>query len=246
MTLTEQHWRAPALEEDTEQEEVCLRLPTISLFPPEVIAEMEQRFPKRLARLDETSRLAIATAILEGRVTNERLQELTDKHPRDITFLLKNLVFANFLVGNNKRRWSSYTLAPAGPASGLVDSQHNEQGSQHKEASSQHNGQSSQHKEPGLAHNEASLPQKDALPALVEEIRNKKRSAPAKVEAAILALCADAFVPAQELADTLQRGVETLKNHYISKMIRDGRLEARYPDQPTHPNQAYRARMDGR
>ena len=238
----EQHWRAPALEEDTEQEEVCLRLPTISLFPPEVIAEMEQRFPKRLARLDETSRLAIATAILEGRVTNELLQELTDKHPRDITFLLKNLVYANFLVGNNKRRWSSYTVAPAGPASGLVNSQHNEQGSQHKEARSQHNGQSSQHKEPGLPQNKASLPQKDALSVLVEEIRNKKRSTPAKVEAAILALCADAFVPAQELAETLQRGVETLKNHYISKMIRDGRLKARYPDQPTHPHQAYRAK----
>lgn len=234
----EQHWRAPALEENTEQEEVCLRLPTISLFPPEVTEEMEQRFPKRLARLDETGRLAIATAILEGRVTNERLQELTDKHPRDITFLLKRLVNEQFLVGNDKRRWSSYTLAPAGLVPGSVGTQHSGVSSQHKEPSSQHNGLSSQHKKP-------SLPHKQASPALVEEIRNQKRSAPAKVEAAILALCADEFVTAQELGEKLQRGMETLKNHYISKMIRDGRLELRYPDQPTHPLQAYRAKVVG-
>jgi ATP-dependent DNA helicase RecG len=239
----EQHWRAPALEEDIEQEEVCLRLPTISLFPPEVTEEMEQRFPGRLARLDETGRLAIATAILEGRVTNERLQELTDNHPRDITFLLKRLVDEHFLVGNDKRRWSSYTLAPAGSDAGLMDSHQNGQSTQHKPSSSQHKEPNSQHKEPSSQHKEPSLPHTKALPPLVEEVRTRKRSAPAKVEAAILALCADAFVPAQELADTLQRGVETLKNHYISKMIRDGRLEARYPEQPTHPLQAYRAKV---
>lgn len=216
----EQHWRAPVLEEDTEQEEVCLRLSTISLFPPEVTEEMEQRFPKRLTRFDETGRLAIATAILEGRVTNEQLQELTDKHPRDITFLLKRLVNEHFLVGNDKRRWRSYSLAPAAP--GLV---------------------SSQHKEPSSQHTEPSLPHKEALPALDEEIRSQKRSAPTKVEAAILALCADKFVMARELAETLQRGLDTLKNHSISKMIRDGKLELRYPEQPTHPRQAYRAKV---
>lgn len=224
----EQHWRAPALEEDTEQEEVCLRLPTISLFPSEVTEEMEHRFPGRLTRLDETGRLAIATAILEGRVTNERLQELTDKHPRDITFLLKRLVDKHFLVGNDKRRWSSYTLAPNAPASGLASSQQTAQ-------SSQHTGQSSQH-------TESSLPHTKGLPALVEEVRQQKKSERDKVEQAILLLCADTFVSAQELGETLQRGMDTLKNHYISKMLRDGRLELRYPEQKTHPQQAYRAK----
>jgi ATP-dependent DNA helicase RecG len=220
----EQHWRAPALEENVEQEEVCLRLPTISLLPPEVTEEMERRFPKRLARLDETGRLAIATAILEGRVSNERLQELTDKHPRDITFLLKRLVDEHFLVGNDKRRWSSYALVPISPAPGLVDAQHKEESSPHKDPSSPHNGTS---------------------PAVVEEVRKHKRSAPDKVEAAILVVCADQFVMAEELAEKLQRGMKSLKNNYISKMIRDGRLELRYPGQPTHPQQAYRAKVGG-
>ena len=223
----EQHWRAPALEENIEQEEVCLHLPTISLFPPEVSEEMERRFGKRLAGLDETGRLAIATAILEGRVTNERLQELTDKHSRDITFLLKRLVDEHFLIGSDKRRWSSYSPAPAGSVAGLASLPHKEPSLPHKEPSSPH-------KAPSSPHNED-------LPAVVEEIRRQKRSAPDKVEAAILALCADRFVMAEELAEKLQRGMKSLKNNYISKMIRDGGLELRYPDQPTHPLQAYRA-----
>ena len=242
----EQHWRAPALEEDVEQEEVCLRLPTISLLPPEVTEEMERRFPKRLARLDETGRLALATAILEGRVTNGRLQELTDRHPRDITFLLKRLVNEQYLVGNDKRRWSAYTLVQGSPLSREPSSQHSESSSQHNESSSQHNESSSQHSEPSSQHNERSLPSQEGLPVLVEEIRVRQRSAPAKVEAAILALCADEFLSAQDLANALRRGIDTLKNHYISKMIREGRLEARYPDQPTHPFQAYRARSSER
>ena len=256
----EQHWRAPALEENAEQEEVCLLLPTISLLPPEVTEEMERRFPKRLSRLDETGRLAIATAILEGRVTNERLQELTDRHPRDITFLLKSLVEQHFLVANEKRRWSSYTLFPEVPPSGSDSSQHNDTSLHHNNASSQHNDPSSQHKAPSSQHNGTSLHHKDTitqpgeeppaqastssllvepLPAIVEEVRSRQRSNPAKVEAALLFLCQDRYVTAQELAEMLQRGMETLKNHYISKLIRQGKLELRFPGQPTHPAQAY-------
>lgn len=245
----EQHWRAPALEENTEEEEVCLRLPTISLFPPEVTEEMERRFAGRLTRLDETGRLALATAILEGRVTNERLQELTETHPRDITFLLKRLVTEHFLVGNDKRRWSSYSLAPETPA----NFQHKGVSSQHKATSSQHTESSSQHKAPGLYHTATSSQQGDklhaqttasglsgeSLPAIVVEIRSQQRSNPAKMEAAILTLCQDRYLTAQELAKILQRGMETLKNHYISNLIRQGKLKQRFPEQPTHPGQAY-------
>ncbi|EKD36260.1 MAG: hypothetical protein ACD_75C01578G0001, partial [uncultured bacterium] len=201
------------------------------------------------ARLDETGRLAIATAILEGRVTNERLQELTDKHPRDITFLLKRLVEERFLVGNDKRRWSSYTLAPITPG---PSSQHNEPSSQHKDVSSQHNESSSQHKGLSSQHKDADSrqPEEDTdnlsaeyLPALIQEIRTRKRSAPAKVEAAILALCRDRFTTVQDLAEMLERETDTLKNHYLSKMIRDGRLELRFPERPTHPLQAYKSKI---
>ncbi len=255
----EQHWRAPALEENAESEEICLRLPTISLFPPEVTEEMERRFPKRLHRLDENGRLAVATAILEKRVTNERLQELTDKHPRDITFLLKRLVEKGFLVVNEKRRWSSYSIAPDSTAGGLNNSQHKEPSSQHKDASSQHKDLSSQHKDLSSQHKETGFRQSeagpgqagvstldaDSYPPLIQEIRGQQRSRARKMEEAILVLCADRSVMAQELAEILQRSMETLKNHYISRLVHQGKLELRFPGQPTHPAQAYRTTATG-
>jgi hypothetical protein len=44
---------------------------------------------------------------------------------------------------------------------------------------------------------------------------------------------------AQEFAEILQRSMETLKNHYISRLVHQGKLELRFPEQPTHPAQAY-------
>jgi hypothetical protein len=142
-------------------------------------------------RENENGRLAVATAILEKRVTNERLQELTDKHPRDITFLLKRLVEKGFLVVNEKRRWSSYSIAPDDTAGGLNNSQH-------KDPSSQHKNMSSHHKETGFQQSEADPGQAgiptltaDSYPPLIQEIRGQQRSRTGKMEEAILALCAD-------------------------------------------------------
>ena len=223
----EQHWRAPALKENAEQEEVGLHLPTISLFPPEVTEEMDRRFSERLAGLGEGGRLAIATAILEGRVTNERLQELTDLHPRDITLMLKDLVNRRFLVASKKGRWSWYALET--------------------NDSYQQSGPSYQHKDPSYQQSDDAIVTatptpmpEESLPDVVLEVRAKKRSTADRIEEAITALCQDRYMTAAELSNALQRGIGTLKNHYLSTMAREGKLLLRYPDQPTHPSQGYK------
>lgn len=250
----DQDWRAPALEEDIEQEEICLRLTTISLFPPEVTEEMERRFPKTMHSLDENGRLALATAILEGRVTNERLQELTDEHPRDLTFLLKNLVKNGFLVVREKRRWSSYTLAPEETHKGHSSLPHKDGSLPHKDGSLPHKDSSLPHKENSSQHKAVETSQGEevlspevpaieadvTLPDIVREIRSRQRSTPDKMEEAILILCESRYVMPQEFADMLNRKMKTLKNH-LSKLVSQGKLVLRFPDQPTHPSQAYQA-----
>ena len=47
----------------------------------------------------------------------------------------------------------------------------------------------------------------------------------------------------RELAELLNRNPETLRNEYVSKMVRTGHLILRYPDQPRHRQQAYRTRV---
>jgi hypothetical protein len=179
------------------------------------------------------------------------LQELTDTHPRDLTFLLKRLVAEHFLVGNDKRRWSSYSLVPEVSSVTGADS------SQHKEANSHRKDESFHHKEVSYHHNEASFHHKipsdhlsdetqilptDMLPLYIQEIRGQQRTLVSKMDEAILALCTDRFVMAQELAELLRRSIVTIKNHYIARLIRQGRLALRFPEQPTHPAQAYRAK----
>jgi len=138
-------------------------------------------------------------------------------------------------------------------------SQHKDASSQHKDASSQHKAASSQHKAASSQHKETSSQQREAdsgqaniptvaadlYPLLVQEIRGRQRSQAGKMENALLALCADRYVMAQELAEILQRSMETLKNHYISKLVQRGKLELRFPEQPTHPAQAYRTTVAG-
>ena len=79
------------------------------------------------------------------------------------------------------------------------------------------------------------------LPSIVKKVQGRKRSSPRKVKAAILALFENRIVTGVELAETLHRSAETLRAHYIRKLVREGKLRVQFPDQPTHPAQAYRA-----
>ncbi|HSG40631.1 MAG TPA: RNA-binding domain-containing protein, partial [Thermoanaerobaculia bacterium] len=115
----EQHWRAPQLEDDMVRNETRLRLTMTSLLPAETLEALDRRFGDHFRRLEEDARLALATAWTEGRVTNSRLQELSNRHSRDLTGLLTDLVDRGFLVPHAQRRARWYTVpeAPERPSS---------------------------------------------------------------------------------------------------------------------------------
>lgn len=69
------------------------------------------------------------------------------------------------------------------------------------------------------------------------------RWAPAEdVRSAILAICEHEFRTVGDIASLLHRKATTIQQNYVSKMLDEGLLEARYPHTPNHPSQAYRAR----
>ena len=49
-----------------------------------------------------------------------------------------------------------------------------------------------------------------------------------------------AILAAAPLAGLLDRAPDSLRNHYINPMLRDGRLRPRVPGKPNHPGQAYK------
>lgn len=74
---------------------------------------------------------------------------------------------------------------------------------------------------------------------LAEIARRKKRLSPAKMEEVIVSLCAQQPLRLKDLAHLLDRTPDGVRNNYLSKMLRKGKLQLKYPEQPNHPKQAY-------
>lgn len=83
------------------------------------------------------------------------------------------------------------------------------------------------------------------LPAdLAEAIRKLgQRAPPGEVEAAIVALCGWRELGTDELVTLLARRADTVRS-YLTRLVQQGRLRQRFPQQPNHPQQAYRAATD--
>mgnify|MGYP001768021845 CR=1 FL=1 len=50
--------------------------------------------------------------------------------------------------------------------------------------------------------------------------------------------------PSRRQSSAFGRSPATLQIHYLSRLVRAGRLELRYPDRPSHPAQEYRTREE--
>lgn len=110
----EQDWRKPVLRQSLEPEHTSLELTMQSLFPGSALRELEARFGVEFSTLGSDERLALVTALAEEKVTNQRLQEMTDTHRTDLTKMLKGLVQRNFLIQRGSGPLTSYHLNAAG------------------------------------------------------------------------------------------------------------------------------------
>lgn len=104
--------------------------------------------------------------------------------------------------------------------------------------SSEHLPASSEHLPVGSEH--LSSEHYNKLLSLAADVRCKGKVAKEVMEATILALCAEDWLSLRTLAQLVDRKSDSLRNHYINNMLQDGRLQARVPGKPNHPNQAYR------
>jgi len=66
----------------------------------------------------------------------------------------------------------------------------------------------------------------------------------ADLRSVIVQLCELRWWTPKELADVLQRrDASHLSEKHLSPLVKEGKLERRYPDNLAHPQQAYRARQ---
>lgn len=84
-------WKRPYIEESDHPDKVTLTMPTVSLLSPEVIEDLQSTFGQEITHIDRDKLLTLATCRSEGSISNDRLQQVIDRHSADITKLLKEL-----------------------------------------------------------------------------------------------------------------------------------------------------------
>jgi ATP-dependent DNA helicase RecG len=230
-----QNWRWPLIEEQKRPDRVKVILPMVSLLPEDSLRRLRKILGERWAELDGRAIQALVTADVEGSVSNQRLQQFCIDHTSDITRLLQDLVAKGFLVKNGYGRWASYQLA--GSLTSLIHKEGTPDiSSPHNEASSQHNAVSSQHNDPILEDTQ--------LLELASPARQKERITPSLMRQIILKLCQNRYLTYAQIGALLNRHPEGIRNRFLSEMVREGSLLAKYPSEPTHPNQAYQTNPD--
>lgn len=234
------HWRAPRIEIREEPDRVALILPMVSLIPPVAIDKIKALFGPRVDALSPVAIQALATAALEGSVSNRRLQDLVVDHPVDISRTLSRLCAEGFLDSDNRRRWTTYCLV--GPAEG---------------AASAAAGPPPGAPDAARATPDASVGTPDAIrgtPDVLEEatadmlatlapiaaqVADRQRAPRDLMESVIVQLCRKRFLTPAQLATLLRRNPERLRAHYLTPLTRDGRLRMRFPEAANRPDQAY-------
>jgi ATP-dependent DNA helicase RecG len=234
----EQHWMIPLVAENLALETTRIWLPIASMIPADVERELRAVVGDAYGTLDELGRVILMLAHRFGEVGNEDIQPYRQEHPQEIGTRLRELVSAGWLEKAGHGRGTRYRWPQAASPdlfatfpSEAGDSEQMMEGSEHLPASSEHLPADSEHLD---------SEQDDHLLPLTADIRGKGKVPKTTMEAAILALCEQRWLSLRALGRLLNRDSNSLRNHYINAMLRDGRLEARVPGKPNHPNQAYR------
>jgi hypothetical protein len=230
----QQHWRAPELAEQVEPyEQTSFTLRMASLLPADTVAALQRRYGDAFGRASEVQKLAFVTAAMEGSVTHSRLSSMTDAHSLDVTLALASLVQRGLLDsgGSHKRTYYFLPGEPPPPTAAF--------GFERGRVAEVEGPNSVQTVASSVQTAASSVQTADELDALSLAIRSKKRVSHGELRLALLALCSGRYLSLPELARLTGRSAETLRTHHIAELIAEGRLAMQFPDNPTHPSQAY-------
>jgi len=246
-----QHWRAPKIEVREEPDRVRLTLPMVSLIPAETLDRLRGVFGSDVDSLAPAELQALATADLEGAVSNTRLQQLLADHPVDITRMLTRLCDRGLLVSDNRRRWTIYRLGRGEvavslfhkpPANASEESIRTGGDSSHLTGDSSHLAEDSGHPRGDSDH-----PRDDsgALREIAKPVASRGKVPVAQMRETIVQLCTGRHLTSEQLAGLLGRASANLRARYLTPMVAEGSLRLRYPSSSNRPDQAYTAAEKG-
>lgn len=248
-----QHWNPPKLyDTDLPYNQTLLEMRMIDLFPEQVMEGLKGKFGVQFDHLNDVERVVLALAASEGTVNHARLRAVTVEHPVDLSKTLQQLTQTGMLQSTGGRG-AVYHLPGEtiptpddvfGPATRISAFS-----SPNLEASSPNLGEG-RDANGCLITDQLPLPVIDNLSALSATLRGQLEQIAAEprvkgrvnreiITAVVLQICANHYVTLRSLAALVQRKPETLRDQYLTKLVRERKLALAFPITPTHERQAY-------
>lgn len=225
-----QHWQHPILEEVVQPDKVILTLKTISLIPNHILNGLKIQIGEKFSSLSNNEILALAFASQYENVTNINLQNYAEINAYESNKILSNLVNKKLLLPTGSGRGMKYII--------------NYDGNYTEQVSMGGNELSMGGNELSMGGNELSMGGNDDIQnKKIDEIvsitiKNKRFNSDKMLEL-IVNLCTIKPLSAREISNYLNRDLKWIKSKYISKLVKEGRINLLYPDNPKNPNQKY-------
>jgi ATP-dependent DNA helicase RecG len=230
----ESHWRRPFLEIENQPDRIKLTLPMFSVIPDAVLNELNAVF-EDVSHLTADELTALSCCQIEGSISNQRLQYVLNMHSSDITALLKKLCAENYLESDNNGRWTIYKIKQkVDTSTQKVATSDTKVDTFTKVATSLESvdNQVYSYKKVDTSNGKVDTSGK--------KVATRTKLNREQLEIEIMRICQSDYLKMEEVATILGKSVDYLKNKVFPTMMKDGKLEKRYPFTHNHPDQGYK------
>lgn len=212
---------------------VILELPFVSMLSKEVVERLKDIYGPEVTGIGHNKLLVLAACANEGQVSNATLQNVLDLHPSDITTLLKEMVLEGKLLSSGLGKGTKYTLAEKKNAPSGI--------SKNDPSSDALQGTLFSELEEARGDTGTSGISGNAPSGILKKSTSKKRNKKTLVlHKMILEYCTD-YKSLSEISEHVKRSVTHIKKHVIPELLESGKLQRKYPDILSHPDQKYKA-----
>jgi len=252
-----------------------LTMPMYSIIPENTLLELNAIFDDVNSLLpDELT--VLYYCLIEGSISNNRMQYVLNMHRADITTLLKKMCEKKYLESDNNGRWTTYEIKRKVDTSNRKDNVsvnliENQSGTVKKVATFEKKVAASCYS----TDSQKDMPKKVATSDRKVDTSEKKVATSCnsagsqtdttkkvatsekkvatstfpffgkslkqdELECIILEICKEQYVNKETIAQTLGKSERYIRNKFLPKLLKEGKLEKRYPHTDNHPQQGYK------
>lgn len=237
---TSAHWRRPYVSVESEPDRIVLHMPMFSIIPDNTLINLKELFGDSVEVLGKDELTALAVCHIEGEVSNHKLQFNIEKHKSDITKMLQDLCKNNYLISENKGRWTTYRLNTQflkHMDTSNVDTSEvsNSEENQGEDVNTSISIRSKAKKDENTSKN---VDTSNVDTSNVDTSSDSNVIGKTELQISVIAACKDAYISIEEIAKKVKRSEKYLKNRIIPEMLKLGYLIKLHP-QTNHPQQKY-------